>query len=103
MKLSVRFGFNELDNSYCIQDNEDILIYKLTCNYLFNNLLRKLFPEKSDYELFLMIPFEKIEPTKYIYDQPWDYPPINFKTQEDAQKCLEWLESLIIMHKLMGD
>ena len=101
MKLNIWFGFNnKTDNFYYIVDEGDFLIHKLTYDYLFNNLLRKLFPEKSDYELLLMTPFEKIEPTEYNYDRPHDYPPITFKNIEDAQNCLNWINSLMIMNKL---
>ena len=88
--------FNNKDNLYYIVNESSFLKNYKIPHFGVLELPGKLFPEKSNLELFLMTPFEKIPPVEYNYD----YPPIVFEDKKDAQECLEWIESLIVIERL---
>ena len=53
--------------------------------------------------------FDEIYSTEYFKVKVYElngnkgYMELSFENEEDAQSYISWVESLIIMHKLMGD
>ena len=103
---NLRFNLT-IENTLFIQKTEDGMYrlafynYKVCVEFHYRSIIRVMKVKQKDFE-------EKMQefngnPKRIINDNYFEEDIIIFKTKEDAEKALDWINSVIIMNKLTLD